>query len=322
MRQAVACGLIIGILGAAALSVSAETAYPDRRVLVPYQSVAAADGLWALRYNPAALAADDDWRMYVAHTYSDSDLAGNDLIYFGRNGLAFGIEWLGSGGEPDARHHTLGWGGEIKDQIYLGASYRWITSDNALEDKAHFWTYSLMVRPGEHLSLGVRMENANHMPFAGERTAALYAYSTALNLFDERLVLGVDYFQATGQRLADGAYHLTLGLELVDGLIVSGDYGDKGRPLYGGTTQSHKFGLGVQLNLAELMLSSYNAFDRDGEFFRGTLAAGSFKERRRTVVNPRKDVADISLGGALAEKQPPRFFLFPDLERTTKSSPF
>jgi hypothetical protein len=322
MKQAVACAVLIGILVTAVVSVSAEMVYPDRRVLLPYQSVAAADGLWALRYNPGTLAADNDWRTYVAHTYSDSDLAGNDLIYVGRSGFAFGVEWLGSGGEPDARHHTLGWGGEIKDRIYLGASYRWVTSDDVLEDKAHFWTYALMVRPGEHLSLGVRLENANHMPYAGERTAGVYAYSAAVNMFDERLVLGADYYQSTGQRLADGAYHLTAGLELVDGLIISGDYGDKGRPLYGGSVSSHKFGLGVQLNLAELMLSSYNAFDRDGKFFRGTLAAGSFKERRRSVVHLRREVADISLSGAPAEKQSPRFFLFPGLGRITKSSPF
>ena len=321
MRLSIAGLLLTGVLAASAMCAFADTVYPDRRVLVPYQSVAAAEGLWALRYNPAALAADEDWQMYLAHTYSDSDLAGNDLIYVGRSGFAFGIEWLGSGGEADARHHTLAWGGEIKDRIYLGTSYRWVTSDDALENKAHFWTYSLMVRPGEHLSLGARLENANHMPYVGERTNAVYTYSAALNLFDERIVLGADFYQVTKQRLEDGNYHLTAGWEIVDGLTVFGDYGDKGLPIYGETVQHHKFGLGVQLNLAEMMLSSYNAFDRDGEFFRGSLAAGSFRERHRTVITPRKEVADFLLGGSPTERPQPRFFLFPGPGRTMKSSP-
>jgi hypothetical protein len=310
-----------GILAGVAGSIAAET-YPDRRLLLPYQSVATADNLWALRYNPAALAAEDDWRLCLAHTYSDSDLAGNDLIYLGRGGLALGIEWLGSGGEPDARHHTLAWGGEIKDQIYLGTSYRWIKSDDPREQNAHFWTHCLMIRPGEHLSFGVRLENANHMPYAGERTKAMYTYSAGLNLLDERVILGADFYQGTGQRLDDGAYHLTAGVEPVDGLILFGDYGDKGLPLYDGSGQRHKFGLGVRLNLAEVMLSSYNAFNRDGEFFRGNLAAGSFRERRRTIIRPRAQVADLTLSGRLVEKPPPRFFLRPGRTPSTKFSPF
>lgn len=321
MRRLIAYITILGILVVTAGAVSADM-FPQRQVLLPYQSVAAAGDLWALRFNPAALAADDDWRLAVAHTYSDSDLSGNDLIYVGRNGLAFGVEWLGSGGDPNARYHTLGWGGEIKDRIYLGTSYRWVKSDDEREDKAHFWTYCLMVRPGEHLSLGVRLENANHMPYQDHQTDAIYTYSAGLNLMDGRVILGADFYQASNQRLDDGAYHLTAGVEPVDGLIVYGDYGDRGRPLYGGSGQVHKFGLGVRLNLAEMMLSSYNAFNRDGEFFRGNLAAGSYRQQRRTSIRPRPEVADILLSGRIAEKQPPRFFLRPVGTPNMKSSPF
>jgi hypothetical protein len=318
MRRFITCLIILGTFTVIAGVVSANM-YPDRRVLLPYQSVATAGDLWALRYNPAALAADDDWQLYLAHTYSDSDLAGNDLVYAGARGFAFGVEWLGSGGEPNARHHTLAWGGEIKDRIYLGTSYRWIKSDDQREDKAHFWMHTLMVRPSERLSLGVRVENSNHMPFEGERTEAIYTYSAGLNIMSGRVVLGADFYQATGQRLGDGAYHLTAALEPIDGLILFGDYGDKGRRLYGELRQTHKFGLGVRLNLAEMMLSSYNAFNRDGKFFRGNLATGSFRKQRRTIIRPRSEVADLSLSGRLVEKQPPRFFLRPDLVPNTKS---
>jgi len=318
MRRVSFVLLILGILVFTGGTLSADT-YPDRRVLLPYQTVATAGDLWALRYNPAALATDDELQILYAHTYSDSDLAGNDLLYLGRYGFALGIEWLGSGGEPKARHHTLAWGGEIKDRIFLGSSYRWITSNDEDKNKAHFWTHSLMVRPGKHLSLAVRLENSNHMPYQGARTDAIYAYSAGLNFADARIIVGVDYYQSTGQRLVDGSYHLAIGIEPVDGLILYGDYGDKVRPLHEELSgQNHKFGLGVRLNLAEFMLSSYNAFNKDGKFFRGNLATGSFKHRRRTIIRPRHEVADVYLGGRLAEKKQPRFFLLPAQTPSTK----
>ena len=236
--------------------------------------------------------------------------------------FAFGVFWLGWGGARGARHHTLAWGEEIKDRIYLGTSYRWIKSDDPREDKAHFWMHTLMVRPNERLSFGVRVENFNHMPFAGERTEAIYTYSAGLNIMDGRVVLGADFYQATDQRLGDGAYHLTAALEPIDGLILFGDYGDKGRRLYGEPGKTHRFGMGVRLNLAEMMFSSYNAFNRDGKFFRGNLATGSFREQRRTIIHPRREVADFPLGGRLVEKPPPHFFLRPALVPNTKSLRF
>jgi len=310
MRRLFSVLSIAGILFTTSGTLLADS-YPDRRVLLPYQTVATAADLWALRYNPAALAADNDLQLLFAHTYTDSDLSGNDLIYVGKSGLALGIEWLGSGGEPNARHYTLAWGGEIKDRIFLGTSYRWVSSEDKDEHKAHFWTHSLMVRPGEHFSFGVRVENSNHMPYQGRRTDAIYAYSAGLNFADGRIIFGTDYYQGTGQRLADGSYHLYAGIEPLDGLILYGDYGDQARPLFGSSGQSRKFGLGVRLNLTDIMFSSYNAFNKDGDFFRGNLAMGSFKKRRRTAFRVRREVADISLSGRLVERQPPRFFFAP-----------
>ena len=295
--------------------------YPDRRILLPYQTVATAGDLWALRYNPAALAVDDDLQMILAHTYNDSDLAGNDLIYLSKHGLAVGIEWLGSGGEPKARHQTVGWGGEVRKRIFFGTSYRWVVSDNPAENKAHFWTTALMVRPGKRVSFGVRVDNLNHMPYLGERMATLYTYSAGLNLARGRIVLGVDYTQATGQRLPDGTTQLSAAVEPVNGLVLYGDYGDKGQPLYDLSGSTEKFGLGVRLNLTQFMVSSYNAFNEHGKFFRGNFAAGSFEHRRRTAVPGRREVADIHLSGRLPEREPPRFFFLPAQPHTMKSSP-
>jgi hypothetical protein len=294
--------------------------YPDRRVLLPYQTVATAGDLWALRYNPSALAADDDLQLTFAHTYTDSDFSGNDLIYLGRSGAAIGIEWLGSGGDPDARHYTIAWGKEIKDRLFLGVSYRHVVSDDSRENKAHFWATGLMIRPGEHLSLGIRVENLNHMPYEGERTDAIYTYSAGLNFADGKIIFGVDYHQGTDQKLADGSYHLAAAVEPVDGIIVFGDYGDHGRPLYDLSGNRQKFGIGVRLNITELMVSSYNAFNHDGEFFRGNFATGSFRERRRSIVH-RREIADVSLSGELAEKPAPRFFFLPGQRRSTTFSP-
>ena len=312
--------LMAAILCGVAGSAWADS-YPDRRLVLPYQTVATAADLWALKYNPAALVADDDLQLWLAHTHTDSNLAGNDLIYVGRHGLALGVEWLGSGGEPNARHHTLAIGKEIKDRIFLGTSYRWVTSDNADENKAHFWTAGLLVRPGKHFSFGVRGENLNHMPYRQRRTDAVYTYSAGLNLKDERVILGADFHQGTGQRLVDGSYHFTTAVEPVDGLVFYGDYGDIGRPLYNLLGETQKFGFGVRLNLTEMMFTSYNAFNRDGEFFRGNLAVGSFKKQRRTKIRPRREVADIYLGGRLVERQSPKFFFLPDRTRNTRSWP-
>jgi len=289
-------------------------------VLLPYQTVATAGDLWALRFNPSALAADNDLQISFAHTYTDSDFSGNDLFYLGKGGAALGVEWLGSGGDPNARHITVAWGKEIKDRIYLGMSYRHVDSDDSREDKAHFWTTGLMIRPGEHFSFGLRVDNLNHMPYEGERTDAIYTYSAGLNLADGKIIFGADYHQGTDQKLADGSYHLALAVEPVDGMVLYGDYGDHGQPLYGQFNERQKFGLGVRLNITELMVSSYNAFNSDGEFFRGNFATGSFKDERRTIIH-RSEFADVSLGGELAEKPAPRFFFLPDARHSTTSFP-
>jgi len=294
--------------------------YPDRRMLLPYQTVATAGDLWALRYNPSALAADNDLQMTFAHTYTDSDFSGNDLYYVGKGGVAIGIEWLGSGGDPNARHITLALGKEIKDRIFLGASYRHIDSDDSREDKAHFWTTGLMIRPGENVSFGIRVENLNHMPYQGERTDAIYTYSAGLNFADGKIVFGADYHQATNQKLADGSYHLSAAVEPLDGMVLYGDYGDRGQSLYGQSDERQKFGLGIRLNITELMVSTYNAFNGDGEFFRGNFATGSFKHQRRTIVH-RAEIADLSLGGELAEKPAPRFFFLPGERHSTTFFP-
>jgi len=309
-------GLVL-LLGVNALQAGT---YPDRRILLPYQSVATAGDLWALRFNPAALAVDDDLELLFAHTYNDSELAGNDLVYLGKHGLGVGIEWLGSGGERKARHQTVGWGGEVKDRIFFGTSYRWVVSDDPDENKAHFWLASLMVRPGKHVSAGVRVDNLNHMPYRGERTGAVYTYSAGLNFADGRIVLGVDYDQETDQRLADGAYRVCAAVELVEGLVLFGDYGNPARFLHDAVGSTQKFGLGVRLNLSEFMASSYNAFNRDGKFFRGNFAVGSFAHRRRTAIPGRREIADIRLSGRLPEREQPRFFFLPGPPRSTKSS--
>ncbi len=285
--------------------------FPERRVLTPYQGAAATDDLWALRYNPGALAVEDSWRVYYAHTYNDSDLAGNNLIYLGWKGLGLGVEWLGSGNDVDGRQHIIGWGEQIKDRIYLGTSYRWISSDDPRENKAHFWTHSLMVRPGKHLSLAVRVDNFNHMRYEGARTAALWTYSAGLNFGDGKIKLGADFTQASGQRLDDSRYRITASVELVDGLVVYGDYGDRAINLNDAAMEDHQFGIGVQLNLTSFMLSTYNAFNSDGEFFRGTGTMGSFDSRKRTKVRPRHSIADFSVRGDYPDQQPNRFFFGP-----------
>ncbi len=285
--------------------------YPDRRVLIPYQSAAGTDNLWALRYNPGGLAVDDSWRIYFAHTYSDSDLAGNSLVYLGWRNLGLGMEWLGTGNNVDGRQHTIAWGEQIRQKIYIGTSYRWVSSDDPRENKAHFWTHSLMIRPGEHLSLAVRVDNFNHMRYEGQRTDALWTYSAGLNFADGKFLLGADFTQASGQRLDDGAYRLTAAIEPVEGLVVYGDYGDRAINLNDVAGEDHQFGIGVQLNLTTFMLSTYNAFNSDGEFFRGTGTMGSFDSRRRTKVRPRHSIADFRLTGDYPDQQPDRFFFGP-----------
>ncbi len=304
--------LLTGLLTLCLCSAIVGEPYPDRRVLTPYQSVATSVELWSLRYNPAALAVDEDWQFYYAHTYSDSEMAGNDLVYTGFDGVAFGVEWLGSGGKPNARHQIIALSKEIKKRIFLGTSYRWVSSDDVRENKAHFWTHSLLVRPNERFSFAVRVDNANHMRYQGSRTDAIYTYSAGLNLGKSKFIIGADYHQLTGQKLSEGSYHLFTSVEPLDGLTIFGDYGDRVEPFYGTPIESNKFGLGIRLDLAEMMVSTFNAFDKDGKFFRGNAAFGSFKRQQRTSVRPRHDLADLLLGGKLTEKEYPAFFFSGD----------
>jgi hypothetical protein len=274
------------------------TAFPRDRIFLPFFPAAVAEGPSALRFNPAGIAFEQGVGVNYYHNYSDSSANGDDGLFCSFKGLGLSVEWLGSGSVSNGKAYTVGLATAHDRSLSAGSSYQWRSSDDPVQDKAHFWSHGVTWRPTGMLSLAATVDNYNRMKIAGARTDAEFTYSAALNILNERLIIGGDWYQRTSERFKDGTYRVAASLEVSDGLTVFGDF-----------DEFDNYFLGGRFNLTNLFFGSHSRFHRGDGYRGGVFYVGLNEERRRPAVRIPSEVVKLRLSGEIPDRPPHRSLL-------------
>ncbi len=280
------------------LFISSGSAYqsPTESFILPYNSVASSDDVFAIGFNPAGLGLKRGFQTGFFHTFFDSSFEGDNALFISAGTFGFSAEWLGNITSRTYRKYTLAHGGKLfAEGFYWGASYSWFGSRHKEYDDLSSWNVGVLARPSEFLSLGVAAKDLNRPRFLGEKTEVLYDLGLALRPmnwgFRDRLTLSVDASLANDEKLKDATTRFRAEVEPVDGFIFFGDVDNHGN-----------FGLGGRINLPHFGGGTYNAVTKDYEFDRGVLYAVLSRDRYRTVLERRDNFLEVRLSGKIVEE--------------------
>ncbi|HWO57978.1 MAG TPA: signal peptide peptidase SppA [bacterium] len=281
--------------------VRAGDIFPRDQILFPFLPAAMADGPGGLRLNPAVIGADPEFALNYYHAFSDSSLKGDDAVYTTFRGFGFGIEWLGAGAVPDGRSYTIGLATSSQKSFAVGSSYQWRTSDDPVQDKAHFWTYGFLWRPNNTLSFAGVAHNYHRMKVPSGRSDAEFVYSAAVRLLQGRLLIGGDWYQTTSQRVKDGTYRLATSFQVRRGLTI-----------YGDLDENENYFLGARVEMSTWFAGTHAAFDGERDYRGGVGYVGMHKTRRAPLWSLWREAAKIELAGAIPDRPTPRNFFGPE----------
>jgi protease-4 len=272
---------------------------PTESFVLPYNSVATSDDIFAIKYNPAVLGLRRGFQSAFFHTYSDSSFEGDNAWLLSAGHLGFSIEWLGNLTPQTYRKYTLASGGKFADGFYWGSSYSWFGSRYKDYDKLSSWKLGLLLRPFKFVSFGATAQDLNRPRFRGERTDISFNCGLAVRLsgvksvgpIGDRLTLSVDGSMTEKEKLEDASIRYKAELEPFDGFIISGDIDNDGN-----------FGIGGRINLPNLSLGSYNSITKDHDFNQGMTFVSLSQDRYRSLLQRRNNFLELRLSGQIAEE--------------------
>lgn len=280
------------------LFISSGSAYqsPTESFILPYNSVASSDDVFAIGFNPAGLGLKRSFQTGFFHTFFDSSFEGDNALLISAGTFGFSAEWLGNITSRTYRKYTLAHGGKLfAERFYWGTSYSWFGSRHKEYDDLSSWNVGFLARAFEFLSLGVAAKDLNRARFLGEKTEVSYDFGLAarpLNGFwRDRLTFSVDASFAQKQKLNDATTRFRAETELVDGFIFFGDVDNDGN-----------FGLGGRINLPHFGGGTYNTVTKDYELDRGVLYAVLSRDRYRTVLERKDNFLEVRLSGKIVEE--------------------
>ncbi len=272
---------------------------PTESFVLPYNSVATSDDIFAIKYNPAGLGLRRGFQSAFFHTYSDSSFEGDNAWLLSSGHLGFSIEWLGNVTPQTYRKYTLASGGKFADGFYWGSSYSWFGSRYRDYDKLSSWKLGLLLRPFKFVSFGVTGQDLNRPRFRGEKTDISFNCGLAIRLngvksvgpIGDRLTLSVDGSMTEKEKLEDASTRYKAELEPFDGFIISGDIDNDGN-----------FGIGGRINLPNLGVGSYNSITKDHNFNQGMTFVNLSEDRYRTLLQRRDNFLELRLSGQIVEE--------------------
>ncbi len=268
---------------------------PTESSILPYASVATADDLSAVKFNPAGLGLRRGFQTGFFHAFSDSSFEGDNGWLISTGGLGFSVEWLGNVTPQTYRKLTLAQGGELAPGLWWGTSYSWFSSRHKDYDDLSSWKLGLLARPLKFFSLGFVAKDVNRPKFIGERTEASFDLGLAVRplggYYTDRLTLSVDASLSQKERLEDAGTRFRVETELLDGLVLCSDIDNHGN-----------FGIGGRINLPHLGAGTYNTINQDYEFDQGVIYASFSKDRYRTLLETRDNILEVRLSGRIVEE--------------------
>lgn len=268
---------------------------PTQSSVLPYSSVATADDISAVKFNPAGLGLRRGFQTGFFHAFSDSSFEGDNGWLLSTGGLGFSVEWLGNVTPLTYRKFTLAHGGNFLPGLWWGTSYSWFSSRHKDYDDLSSWKLGLLARPFEFLSLGFVAKDVNRPKFLGERTPSSYDLGLAVRplrgFYGDRLTLSVDASLNQDEKLEDARTRFGVEAEFVDGFIFFGDIDNDGN-----------FGVGGRINLPHFGAGTYHTLTKDYEYDQGILYATLSRDRYRTSLERRDRILEVRLSGRIVEE--------------------
>jgi protease-4 len=264
---------------------------PTESFVLPYNSVACTDDIFAIKYNPAGLGPKRGFQSSFFHTFSDSSFEGDNAWLISAGRLGFSVEWLGNITSLTYRKYTLAGGGKFADGFYWGSSYSWFGSRFRDYDKLSSWKLGLLLRPFEFLSLGAVAKDLNRPWFGDKKTEISFDCGLAVRPIGDRLTLSIDGSMSQKERLKDASTRYRAELELIDGLVILGDIDNHGN-----------FGIGGRVNFPNLGLGSYNSITKDNEYNQGITYVNLSQDRYRTLLQRKNNFLELKLSGKIVEE--------------------
>jgi protease-4 len=263
----------------------------------PFYSVAFSDDASALMFNPAGLGWKRGSQFLYLHSYSDSTFKGDNGIFFSFGNAAFAAEWLGYEKDIRYRKYTLALGFEIMPRLYFGSSYSWFGSKIEEYDDLSSWRVGLLARPCPYFSLGAVARDLNQPTFFGEKIEVGYDLGIAIRPFTDRVTFFADASMEDKEKFEDGEFRYGAQVEILDGLILSGDVDNDGN-----------FGVNLRLNFPNTALGSYNYYDKDAEFRKGVAYLNLSGDRYQTVMQKKNRYLEVRLSGDISEEKTKSIF--------------
>ncbi|MGB2697057.1 MAG: S49 family peptidase, partial [Candidatus Zixiibacteriota bacterium] len=301
MSKSLSSFILISFFLIASLAFADES--PTLGFRTPFYSSALSDDASALMFNPAGLGWKRGTQFLYLHSYSDSTFKGDNGIFISGGNAAFAAEWLGYEKDIRYRKYTMALGFEIVPRLYFGSSYSWFGSKIQEYDDLSSWRMGLLARPCPYFSLGAVARDLNRPAFFGEKIDVGYDLGIAIRPLTDRITLFMDGSMKDKQKLKEGKLRYGAQFEIFEGLILSGDVDNDGN-----------FGVNLRLNLPNTALGSYNYYDKDDGFKRGTAYLNFTGDRYRTVIEQKNKYLQVWLSGEIAEEK--TRFIFAPSRRT------
>jgi len=298
-----ACFLAVGLLVLAGGSASFADEDPTSGFRMPFYSVAYSDDASALMFNPAGLGWGRGGQFLLLHSYSDSTFEGNNGIFIAGTHAGFSAEWLGYEKDVRYRKYSLAFGFEIVPRLYFGSGYSWFGSKIDEYDDLSSWRVGLLARPSEFLSMGAVARDLNRPTFLDRKIDVGYDLGVAVRPLSDRITLFMDASMRDKERFKDSEFRYGAEVEFLDGLVLSADMDNDGN-----------FGINLRVNFPQVSVGSYNYFDKNDGFQRGTAYLNFSAEKRRTVIEQKNKYLQVSLSGEIAEEK--TRFIFAPAKRT------
>lgn len=253
-------------------------------------SLATADGMTAVRRNPAAIRVRGPG-LYLGGSHIESEWS--TVSIFGQIGtLGLGYQhWSDDFYGWNRDQYILGHGVRIGRTARLGFSYTWWRAGAGEIRKAGSYSVGALSRPASWLSLAAKAENLNRPRFGSDVIPRVYRAAVGLRPMTSRLTLTFDAATEDVEEWEDADYRWGLQLEPLDGLLVSASI-DQDRTLH----------MGLGLNFRRSGLGVIGSQTDEDRYRATSYYAVLTSEANRTRFSPRRRVAKFSLAGAYRDE--------------------
>jgi protease-4 len=283
-------------------------------------SVAVNDNATAVFVNPAALAAYNENNFWASLATSGDKVSGLALASKkGPLGLGYQRQYVwrecpcnGQAKPSDDGIDTFVLGLGLGDfrKWSLGFDYRWINSQFGSRERTGTWDVGLLVRPARFLSIGAAVRDLSEpsLPAGppGDRESVVaegrttYVAGLALRPGGDRVTLMADAALERGQDVDEAVYTAGIETEIADGFVLRGSV--RSFPVDG--DRDEEFAAGLWFNARHVGAgASYRTVRHAVDDVIG-YELGTSEERMRTLLRTRDGIAEIEVGGSMADVEP------------------